>query len=97
MKKPFNLRGHETYESRMEDLQAHAEKIDEFLQKPPQPGQFFQPKGPLRPQSHSFVHDALIQKRVDINQELETIKAEMAQRHEYEKAKSTEYTKGKAF
>ncbi|GJL93847.1 MAG: hypothetical protein DHS20C05_02520 [Hyphococcus sp.] len=81
MKKPFNAKASQTYASREAELEAHAKKIDEFLRTPPKPGQFYQPKGVGSAKSHSLAHDALTQKRVDIAQELEGIKTDMAKRH----------------
>jgi len=87
MKKPFNATSTQTYASREEELKAHANKIDEFLRTPQKPGVHLTPNGVMRQNGSKHAHDALTQKRVDINQELETIKQEMAKRQALEQTK----------
>ena len=86
MKKTYNAKASQTYASREAELEAHANKIDEFLRTPQKPGVHFTPSGQMRRNAQAHAHDALNQKRVDINKELENIKQEMAKRHELEKS-----------
>jgi hypothetical protein len=88
MKKPFNATASQTYASREAELEAHARKIDEFLRTPKKPGIHFTPSGEMRRNAQAHAHNALTQKRVDINKELESIKQDMAKRQELEKSKT---------
>lgn len=88
MKKTFNATGSQTYASREAELKAHAEKIDEFLRTPSKPGVHFTPSGQMRRNAQAHAHNALNQKRVDINKELESIKQEMAKRYAVQKVQA---------
>lgn len=88
MKKPFNATATQTFASRQAELEAHAKKIDEVLRTPKKPGVHFTPHGVMRRNGSQYAHDALTQKRVDINKELQDIRQQLAKRQEAEKAKT---------
>ncbi|MBI1392799.1 MAG: hypothetical protein GC152_08680 [Alphaproteobacteria bacterium] len=88
MKQTFNAKGQQTYASRQESLEAHARQIDDFLRTPSKPGVHFTPQGTMRRNGTQAAHQALTQKRVDITQELDRIKREMAKRQDNQQTKT---------
>lgn len=84
IKPNFNEPAHETYEERLAKLEAKADKIEEMLGHPKNPQPTLQPKGPLRVQTNEIVRERLSQQRTNIQDEIDAIKKERAQRHEAE-------------
>lgn len=84
IKPNFNEPAHETYEERLAKLEAKADKIEEMLGHPKNPQPMLQPKGTLRVQTNEMVRERLAHQRTDIQDEIEAIKNERAQRQEVE-------------
>jgi|GEM_PF-1643368 len=84
IKSNFNEPAQETYEERLAKLEAKADKIEEMLGHPKNPQPTLQPKGTLRVQTNEMVRERLSHQRTDIQDEIEAIKKERAQRHDAE-------------
>ncbi len=89
MKQRFNLPAGETYASREAELKAKADKIEQMLGHPKSPQPALQPQGALRVQTNEMVRERLSQQRTNIQDELEAIRKERAQRSETETVSKT--------
>lgn len=72
----------ETLEERQARLEAYGKALDESLRKPPQQQVHLTPSGQLRRGADQLAQQAVEQRRIDINEEVERIKKELAEREE---------------
>jgi hypothetical protein len=88
MKQKFNPVSGETYASREAKLEAKAQAIEDMLSAPRQPSPTLKPKGFVQSHSHANARAQLNDQRINIDQELKEIRAQMEQRRSNDRAKA---------